>query len=113
MAIKTVTKIWGREEWLANNELYCLKKMIVIPRGCCSLHAHPKKDETFYMLIGKMFLEIGGNSQIVFPGHSVRIFPMTKHRFSVDPYWREAVFLEVSTHHDDNDVIRYEPSKLL
>jgi len=109
--IKMVQKIWGSEEWLVNTELYCLKKMIVRPGGMCSLHAHPKKDETFYLLMGKPMIQIGN---LVAPlRYAVRIPPNTKHRFWVPPGEREAIFWEVSTHHEDSDVIRYEESRII
>jgi mannose-6-phosphate isomerase-like protein (cupin superfamily) len=109
--IKVVQKIWGSEEWLVNTDLYCLKKMIVRPGGMCSFHAHPHKDETFYLVMGKLQVQIEEKVQLL--RYSIHIPPMTKHRFWLAPNEREAVFFEVSTHHEDSDVIRYDESRML
>lgn len=113
MPLRIVEKLWGREEWLVNNELYCLKRLIIIPGGCCSLHAHRIKDETFVGEIGSFMLEVDDDVMEFKFSDSFRILPMVKHRFWVQPKGLRASFLEVSTHHDDADVIRYEESKLL
>lgn len=111
--IRKVKKVWGVEEWLVNNSLYCLKKLIVRSGGCCSLHAHPLKDETFFCVLGPLAMEVGSRRFRLMEGATVHIPPMTKHRFWVPPHGREAIFFEVSTTHSDDDVIRYEPSRLL
>lgn len=111
--LKSVEKVWGIEEWIVNNELYCLKKLIVRPGWCCSLHYHNIKDETFWVMIGKLHLEISGKKYILFPGHTTRIPPPARHKFWVPSDLKECVLMEVSTHHDDNDVVRIEQSKLI
>jgi len=50
--IKKVKKIWGSEEWLVNNELYCCKILNLKKGYRCSIHYHKDKDETFYVLKG-------------------------------------------------------------
>jgi mannose-6-phosphate isomerase-like protein (cupin superfamily) len=50
--LKVVEKLWGREEWIVNNELYCAKRLIVDPGFSCSLHSHNIKDETFVIQDG-------------------------------------------------------------
>lgn len=112
--LKVVKKLWGKEVWIVNNDSYCLKALIVSPGTCCSLHYHPIKDETFIVNKGHCGLQLGDERMSLRKGDQVRILPGTPHRFWV-PFGvqEECVILEVSTHHDDNDVVRIEESKIL
>ena len=109
--IKKVSKVWGSEEWLVNNELYCSKFLNLKKGYRSSLHYHRKKDETFYVLEGRMKLEYSTKSSkkavILGEGDYKRIKPGHLHRFRATT--NTAKILEVSTHHEDNDSIRIEP----
>lgn len=108
--MKSVKKLWGREIWIVNNELYCAKYLYLHPRFACSLHRHAVKDETFTVLSGNCTLEFADLRREMVAYHSQRIAPGTWHRFS-NPGDALCVILEVSTHHEDADVERKEPSK--
>lgn len=109
-ALKHVRKLWGRELWVVNTELYCAKYLYLNAGSACSLHRHSVKDETFIVLSGNCLLEYGDSRREMVAYHSQRIAPGTWHRFS-NPGAAICVILEVSTHHDDADVERKEPSK--
>ena len=117
--IKLVTKIWGSEEWLVNNELYCAKYLNLVNGYQCSLHYHKLKDETFYVLEGIVFLEVGKRVEpchskqeimedvrvhVLLKGEQFRLRPWTIHRFYA--ITRIAKILEVSTTHQDEDSYR-------
>ena len=52
--VQIVPKGWGREVWIANNDLYC-GKILEIRRGKrCSLHFHKLKTESFYLRVGRL-----------------------------------------------------------
>jgi D-lyxose ketol-isomerase len=54
--INHVKKVWGSEDWLVLNNLYCAK-FLNLNRGYeCSVHYHAIKDETFYILAGEIEL---------------------------------------------------------
>lgn len=120
--IKTVPKVWGKELWLINNEDYCAKILEVNPGFRCSLHYHPIKHETFIVLRGTVILDFLPsaypehyfNSGRMIPGDIRDIKPLDRHRFGVV---KDApvpgIILEISTHHDDNDVVRIEESGLM
>ena len=103
--VRQVPKEWGEEIWMANNNLYCGKKLILKKGKRCSLHHHRNKDETFYIDSGKVLLEVEGEKQILNPGTSVLIEPHTRHRFSG---LKDSVIIEISTHHEDSDSYREE-----
>ena len=103
---KEVKKEWGKEIWIVNRD-YCGKKLILNKGFRCSMHYHKNKDETFYILRGKVLMETGNKKQIIIPGHSILITPNTKHRFTgLEP----SEIIEFSTHHEDSDSYRDELS---
>ena len=55
--IKKVDKVWGSEEWIVNNDKYC-GKILNLKKGFRgSVHHHKNKNETFYLLEGRVLLE--------------------------------------------------------
>jgi quercetin dioxygenase-like cupin family protein len=57
---KKVDKEWGHELWLANDEKenYCGKLLYIKKGHSSSMHYHSLKHETFYILRGKLELEL-------------------------------------------------------
>jgi D-lyxose ketol-isomerase len=115
-ATTTVKKLWGTEYWLTNTPRYCLKFLKVIPGYQCSIHAHKKKGETFIGFMGTLKLMIhNGDKEIVDtigidPGRQYEIAPGVFHSFqAINECW----VIEVSSHHDDKDVIRLQESRKL
>jgi mannose-6-phosphate isomerase-like protein (cupin superfamily) len=109
--LKKVDKLWGFEEWIANNELYCGKRIFVKQKWSSkgNFHYHPVKDETFYVLEGVLQLDIGLEngwitSNLLHEGHTLRIKPGAKHRFR--GYGGTCTFFEFSTQHLEEDSIR-------
>ncbi|MFX0084298.1 MAG: cupin domain-containing protein [Candidatus Hodarchaeota archaeon] len=109
--------LWGHEEWLENNELYCAKYLCLNKGYYSSLHCHLKKDETFIIMEGTVGLEIlrtfdetvkSIEYHQMKPGDAYRIKPGTFHRFN--SISDKSKILEVSTHHEDSDTIRLEKS---
>lgn len=113
-----VAKKWGLEEWLVNNEQYCAKLLWITPGFQCSLHYHPVKKETFVALDGLVRVEYyidGGKKKVEtllvgWRRDVLTLPPNTPHRF-----WSigsdGGLLLEVSTTHDDADVVRIEESR--
>ena len=106
MVFKEVKKEWGKEIWIVNRD-YCGKKLVLNKGFRCSMHFHKNKDETFYILKGKVLMETDNKKQIMLPGSSVLITPNTKHRFTG---LEDSEIMEFSTHHDDSDSYRDEVS---
>jgi len=104
---KEVEKVWGKELWIANNEAYCGKILAVNKGYRCSIHYHKIKDETFYILTGKVLMEVAGESRVMKPGDTVRLIPGTYHRFTG---LEDSQIAEFSTYHEDDDSYRTELS---
>jgi len=105
--IKKVSKIWGEEIWIQNQKDYC-GKLLKLKRGFrCSLHYHKKKDETFYLIRGKVLMEVERKKWIMKPKDSVHIKPRVLHRFTG---LTDAQIVEFSSHHEDSDSYRKEQS---
>jgi len=104
--MKTVKKLWGKEEIIVNKE-YC-GKMLTLNKGfMCSLHYHKLKDETFYIISGWVKMEAGEKDWIMKPGDVQHIKRGQLHRFSG---FTNAEIIEFSTKHLDTDSYREEPS---
>jgi mannose-6-phosphate isomerase-like protein (cupin superfamily) len=115
--INTVIKKWGYELWIENNNLYCGKHLHVLPGKLCSVHYHKNKKETFYVIGGELHLQCStiltednwksGRWINIFlkKGQSFTINPMTAHRFTANTN-EPCDFIEISTHHDDDDSYR-------
>ena len=107
----SVDKVWGREEWIVNNPKYCGKKMMINKGYRCSMHYHKIKEESFYMLSGKIYLETSlegvKNNKVLHPGDIVHIQPYELHRFTG---LEDSEMMEFSTHHMDVDSYREELS---
>ena len=106
-------KGWGKELWIANNEKYCGKKLILNKGKKCSVHFHKIKDETFFVQSGKVQLDMypegfpGRQERIIMePGTTVRIPQNTPHQF----YGLEdSEIFEFSTQHFEEDSYRLAP----
>ena len=114
-----VTKGWGYELWIENNELYCGKHLHVLPSKWCSIHYHKNKKETFYVIKGELLLhysycidlkyltsrDADYEVKVLRPGDSFTLNTGVAHRFTSNT--SEACdFIEISTHHDDADSYR-------
>ena len=122
-------KGWGFERWFANDEEnnYCGKELNVVGGKHCSLHYHPIKHETFYVMRGKIILEYGDHPElepgqdgpyangfsnfrhlltpkVLFPNDVFVIPPGLRHRFTAEN--RDSMIIEVSTFHRDEDIVR-------
>jgi mannose-6-phosphate isomerase-like protein (cupin superfamily) len=113
-----VDKVWGREEWFVNELEYCFKKLTLKPGFSSSLHYHKKKKETFRVEKGSCKLMVRKrDKELIYSmreGTLMTIQPGQPHRFWLEKeVERPCIIYEVSTHHDDEDVVRLEESKAL
>lgn len=114
--MKFVSKGWGYELWIENNDLYCGKHLHVVPNKWCSIHYHKKKKETFYVIKGELLLEYlentslnewesGKKDLILKEGDGFTIGTLVLHRFTSNTS-APCDFIEISTHHEDSDSYR-------
>ena len=104
--MEIIKKLWGHEEIIINRE-YCGKKLVLNKGFRCSMHYHKKKDETFYIVKGRVLMEVDGKKKIMLPGDSQHIAPGSKHRFTG---LEDSEIIEFSTHHEEEDSYRIEES---
>ena len=95
-------KVWGEEHWIVNKE-YCGKKLVVNRGFRSSIHYHKDKDETFYMLSGKLLMELDGTQRILKAGDKLYVPTEAKHRFTG---LENSEMIEFSTHHREDDSFR-------
>lgn len=110
-----VLKNWGREEWIANTDLYCGKILYFRAGSRASYHYHNVKDEHFYLRSGLIELRYAfrtdphpddlsqARSLLLHPGDVFYAAPGTRHQMIA---YHDSELFEVSTHHNDSDVVR-------
>jgi mannose-6-phosphate isomerase len=104
-----VEKPWGHEVWWAQTDAYAGKLLHVTAGHRLSLQYHRQKDESSYVLSGRLRLSRGDSAEDlreeeVGPGFAWRVRPGTVHTIEAI---EDSVVLEVSTPHLD-DVVRLE-----
>ena len=111
---KKVDKEWGYELWRANNEEegYCGKLLYIKKGHSSSMHYHANKHETFYILKGKLELELidtqstQRTSIILEEGDTYVLERFLPHRLAPAPGEDSVEFIEISTFHEDSDSYR-------
>jgi mannose-6-phosphate isomerase-like protein (cupin superfamily) len=102
-------KGWGREVWLANNELYCGKILEINKGKRCSLHFHKLKTESFFLRAGRLKVTIKESPDaeveqfILNPGECMDIAPGLVHQMEA---LEDAELYEFSTQHFNSDSYR-------
>jgi mannose-6-phosphate isomerase-like protein (cupin superfamily) len=106
---RRVDKPWGHEEIWAETERYVGKLLVIRAGRRLSLQLHRRKDETIYVLSGKLRVWLedeAGELEMaeLAPGETRRIHSGRRHRFeAID----DCQLIEVSTPELD-DVVRLE-----
>lgn len=102
-------KGWGEEVWIINTDKYCGKLLKFNQGASFSDHFHIKKEETWYVLEGRLelrYYNLANADRLVVtlnPGAVVHIPPSTPHQLiALEP----SVVIEVSTPHDEADSYR-------
>ena len=105
-----VPKGWGYEFWIWNNEEYCGKKLFMLGGKKLSWHYHNKKDETFYIQSGKVWLYYGEVDDLgkahfdqLVQGQTFHVYRGLRHRLEACV---DSEIFEFSTQHFDDDSIR-------
>lgn len=106
---RRVEKPWGHEIWWAQTPLYTGKLLHVRAGHRLSLQLHRAKDESSYVLSGRLRLTRGASaaeltSEEIGPGFAWHVAPGTVHTIEA---LEDAVVLEASTSEVD-DVVRLE-----
>ena len=108
-SIKEVIKTWGRELIIVNTDEYCGKLLCIDKGGQSSYHYHRRKKETFFGLSGQTRLTVEGREYMLNPfARPKTIKPGQLHMFTGIT---DAVLVEISTPHDDSDVVRETESR--
>ena len=108
-------KNWGHERWIVNKPEYCGKILHFRESTQCSIHYHNEKDETFYLLSGKLKIRYsdqdfkresysdGVEYRILYPGETFHVYPGLRHEIYA---YEDSDLLEISTFHKEEDSIR-------
>src|SRR5216684_4232866 len=70
---KFVEKVWGSEQWLRNDDKYCMKILTLKAGYQSSLHMHKVKVETFLVVSGAVKLEVIKGYRIGHDSREVKI----------------------------------------
>lgn len=117
-----VSKEWGFEKRIINNEMYCGKLLYIVKGKNTSVHYHKVKDETFYVHSGKLKVYYQDDHSVIkdlvadgnyFMGAMDSVTLNVGDAFRIPPgrihqaYAAEDTQLyEFSTTHDEEDTVR-------
>lgn len=104
MKAKVVKKPWGTEKLIVKTDRYAMKEIIIEAGHRLSLQYHNQKEETVYVLEGKLWISDGNKTYILKVGEYFHVPPKQVHRFASMNDQR-CVLLECSTPELD-DVVR-------
>lgn len=107
-----VSKGWGFEKWITNNDKYCGKLLYFVKGKKCSWHYHKIKDEVFYIQSGKLQVYYGDTDNLVDAkvlilekGDSFHVKTGLRHQILA---LEDTEMFEFSTQHFDDDSIRIQ-----
>lgn len=105
--MQVIEKPWGKEEVIEINDRYMMKKLTMWKGHRCSLQYHNIKQETIYVLEGKLKISYGSahdalDDRVFEAGQYITLSPTVIHRMEAV---EDAVYLEASTPEMD-DVVR-------
>jgi len=108
-------KGWGYEDWIVNNDKYCGKILHFEKGKKFSIHYHKIKDETFYLIKGKIEVILSDSAEkyakgeiekiTMNVGDTLHIWTGRVHRIIA---LEESDVIEFSTQHFEEDSIRIE-----
>ena len=108
-------KGWGYEDWIANSKDYCGKVLHFNKGKRCSIHFHKIKDETFYLLSGRLEIKLSDSESeyakgkiktiIMEKGDVLHIWLGRVHQMKAI---EESDLIEISTQHFEEDSYRIE-----
>jgi mannose-6-phosphate isomerase-like protein (cupin superfamily) len=107
-----ITKGWGHELVMHNDDGYCFKQLVFVAGKAGSFHLHAHKTETWFVAEGIFQMNwIDGTTakrseRTLVKGMVVHLPAGTPHRLKCV---EDGVIIEASTPHTDDDVIRIEP----
>ena len=97
------------------NRQYCKKLIVMLPGQRHPVHFHKKKEETFQILSGELFVELGDGEKVYRPGDIVLVEKGVKHSFRSE---NGSIFEEISSTHypddsyyDDQDILKNKNRK--
>lgn len=104
---QVIPKPWGQEEVIYIDSRYMFKRLTMKAGHRCSLQYHNMKNETIYVLSGKLRIYVGETQEnlserIYTSGEFINIHPKIIHRMEAV---EDCVYLEASTPEID-DVVR-------
>ena len=96
--MRKVEKPWGYEEIWAETEKYVGKKLIILPGHRLSLQYHEKKEETIYVMEGRLRVwesDDDSNFKDLGMGATYHVSPNQVHRFG-SPNGVLTILIEIS-----------------
>lgn len=104
--MKFVSKRWGWESHICNNDVYCGKQLFIKQGHFLSYHSHFIKDEVLLIFSGRIWMtyDIDGVKSIeMTPGYAFHVTPGIKHQMHAI---EDTVIFEFSTTDRESDSYR-------
>lgn len=103
--MKYVSKPWGHELWITNDNKHCGKTLFIKQGRHCNFHWHKEKDKVLHVQSGLIWINYQiPNERIHYEkikaGHAFHVSPGMKHQMQAI---EDTVILEFSTQHFEDD----------
>jgi len=105
--MKEILKNWGKELWIAQEQEYGGKILIIKENQSTSQHFHKDKKETIYCFKGQVDIVLNDRIVTLKEGDDITLLPKTVHRIIGK---KDSILFEVSTPQLE-DVIRISENK--
>jgi len=105
--MKEILKNWGKELWIAQEQEYGGKILIIKENQSTSQHFHKDKKETIYCFKGQVDIVLNNKIVTLKEGDDVTLLPKTVHRIIGK---KDSILFEVSTPQLE-DVVRISENK--
>lgn len=106
-----ITKVWGTEETIFKNNVYCIKFLNLVKGSRCSLHYHYGIEEMLFILEGTIVLRFNNEEIILNKGNQTKVYPFAEHYFTA--LTETAKILEISNYTYSDDICRIDESRNL
>lgn len=105
-------KVWGTTECLLSTPFLEIHRLTIVPHAHCSLHLHKSRCNAFFVLSGKLWIDVHQDAYklvdrtLLLPGQTTSVPNGLRHRFCTEDQAVECLELYYPPPLEPGDIIR-------